>query len=54
MARRDLADVVTMVRAYQRNFPDEKTPGLLLMGDPGSGKTHSGRRNAANIIGAGS
>ncbi len=40
IARRDLADVVTIVRAYQRNFPDEKTPGLLLMGDPGSGKTH--------------
>lgn len=40
MARRELADVVTVVRAFQRNFPDEKTPGLLLMGDPGSGKTH--------------
>ncbi len=40
MARRELADVVTVVRAFQRNFPDERTPGLLLMGDPGSGKTH--------------
>lgn len=40
IASRDLADVLLTVRSYIRNFPDEKKPGLLLMGDPGTGKTH--------------
>lgn len=40
MASRELADVLMMVRAFQRTYPDPKTPGLLLMGDPGTGKTH--------------
>ena len=40
MASRELADVLMLVRAFQRTYPDPKTPGLLLMGDPGTGKTH--------------
>ena len=40
MASRELADVLMLVRAFQRTYPDPKKPGLLLMGDPGTGKTH--------------
>ena len=40
MASRELADVLMMVRAFQRTYPNPKAPGLLLMGDPGTGKTH--------------
>jgi DNA replication protein DnaC len=37
---RELTEVFLMVRAYAREFPNTKQPGLLLMGDPGTGKTH--------------
>jgi len=40
MASRELADVLMTVRGFQRTYPDPKSPGLLLMGDPGTGKTH--------------
>lgn len=39
-AHRELASVMTTVKAFVREFPNEQRPGLLLMGDPGSGKTH--------------
>jgi DNA replication protein DnaC len=32
--------VFLAVRSYVRDFPNPAKPGLLLMGDPGSGKTH--------------
>lgn len=35
-----LAGVLETVRGYARDFPHTKKPGLLLMGDPGTGKTH--------------
>jgi DNA replication protein DnaC len=40
IARRDLANVLTAVKAYVRDFPNESRPGLLLIGEPGTGKTH--------------
>jgi DNA replication protein DnaC len=35
-----LTEVYLKVRGYAREFPATKQPGLLLMGYPGSGKTH--------------
>ena len=40
IAHRDLKDVLLIVSRFTREFPTEKTPGLLLMGESGSGKTH--------------
>ena len=37
---RELTDVYLAVRGYARDFPNGKKPGLLLTGDPGTGKTH--------------
>jgi DNA replication protein DnaC len=37
---RELTEVYLAVRGYAREFPNTKKPGLLLMGDPGTGKTH--------------
>jgi DNA replication protein DnaC len=39
-AQRALADVMLAVSAYARNFPKNAKPGLLLVGPPGTGKTH--------------
>jgi len=38
--RDNLALVMTQVRAYTREFPLTNRPGLLLLGEPGTGKTH--------------
>jgi len=35
-----LTEVFLKVRGYARDFPATKQPGLLLMGPPGTGKTH--------------
>lgn len=40
IARRGLADVLLLVKGYTREFPNGDKPGLLLIGDPGTGKTH--------------
>jgi DNA replication protein DnaC len=40
IARSALATVMTSVRAYVREFPASDKPGLLLLGPPGTGKTH--------------
>ena len=37
---RELTEVYLAVRGYARDFPNTKKPGLLLTGDPGTGKTH--------------
>ncbi|MCS6952508.1 MAG: ATP-binding protein [Bryobacterales bacterium] len=39
-ANRALANVLLSVRRYVREFPATDKPGLLFIGDPGTGKTH--------------
>jgi DNA replication protein DnaC len=40
IAHRDLANVLVTVKSFTREFPNETRPGLLLIGEPGTGKTH--------------
>lgn len=40
IAERALKAAMIQVKAFVRDFPAEKQPGLLLMGEPGIGKTH--------------
>ena len=39
-ANRGLAGVLLTVKTFAREFPNDKKPGLLLIGEPGTGKTH--------------
>jgi DNA replication protein DnaC len=40
VARTGLASVALTVRGYVRDYPNIPKPGLLFIGQPGSGKTH--------------
>ena len=40
VARKGLGEVLLTVRAFVREFPAGEKPGLLFIGDPGTGKTH--------------
>lgn len=40
IAQRGLAEVMLVISGYLREFPGGPKPGLLLAGDPGTGKTH--------------
>jgi DNA replication protein DnaC len=40
IARRELTNVVLAVKNFIRDFPNASRPGLLLVGSPGTGKTH--------------
>ena len=40
IARRDLTNVLLTVKNFVRDFPTDARPGLLLIGEPGTGKTH--------------
>ena len=40
IAMRELAGVMTTVKSFTREFPLASRSGLLLIGDPGTGKTH--------------
>jgi len=40
IARRELTGVLLAVKTFVRDFPNASRPGLLLIGDPGTGKTH--------------
>jgi DNA replication protein DnaC len=40
IARRELTNALLAVKNFVRDFPNEGRPGLLLVGDPGTGKTH--------------
>jgi DNA replication protein DnaC len=39
-ARRELTTVLLAVKQFVRDFPNDKRPGLLLIGETGCGKTH--------------
>lgn len=40
LAYHQMAAALLTVRSYVREFPQADRPGLLLMGEPGTGKTH--------------
>jgi DNA replication protein DnaC len=40
VARQGLGTVLMQVRSFAREFPASNRPGLLLIGEPGTGKTH--------------
>jgi DNA replication protein DnaC len=40
IARRELTGVLLTIKNFVRDFKNESRPGLLLIGDPGTGKTH--------------
>ena len=40
VARYELGRTLRAVRTFAEEFPNGKRPGLLLMGEPGTGKTH--------------
>src|SRR5260370_20690782 len=40
VARQGLGTVLMQVRSFVREFPAAERPGMLLAGEPGSGKTH--------------
>jgi DNA replication protein DnaC len=40
IARRELTNVLLTVKNFVRDFPNPARPGLLLIGEPGTGKTH--------------
>ena len=40
IARRELTTVLLAVKTFVREYPNAAKPGLLLTGEPGTGKTH--------------
>ena len=53
IARRQLTTVLLAVKKYVTDFPNETRPGLLLIGEPGIGKTHLAVAALRGIIGKG-
>lgn len=53
IAHRELAQVLLTVKTFVREFPNEKRPGLLLIGEQGSGKTHLAVAALRHLIGRG-
>ena len=40
LARRELTGVLLAIKNFVRDFKNESRPGLILIGEPGTGKTH--------------
>jgi DNA replication protein DnaC len=53
IARRELTTVLLAVKQFVRDFPNEKRPGLMLIGETGAGKTHLAVAALREIIGRG-
>lgn len=53
MALRDLKAALMAVKKFADDFPNETCPGLLLIGEPGTGKTHLAVAALRRIIGKG-
>jgi DNA replication protein DnaC len=51
--RHALSQVVTRVMSYAREYPALDKPGLLLIGDPGTGKTHLAVAALRRLLGKG-
>ena len=52
-AARSLQSVMLNVRSYAREFPQTDKPGLLFIGEPGTGKTHLATAALHILIGRG-
>jgi DNA replication protein DnaC len=50
IARRDLTTALLNVKRFAQDFPNKDRPGLLLIGEPGTGKSHLAAAALRKII----